>query len=231
MENFIDITSLGKYTTDTGIYNNNILDNLFDNNISTIWTSNGVIGNIYIKFDSDINISKIQISHNSSEIISIYYSYNGVDYIKLSEKIFKKEFATGTYTNYVEDFVFNNNIKVKYWKLILSKNNFGSNYASLQELKIYSKNLPYKFLIKQNNQYYTIKSEHYSNGQFQPLTLEGGEQPNENDYENFGFDDINDLLISQNTKTIQGIDKGELGEGKYFEVELDNEVKRINSIE
>lgn len=54
---------------------------------------------------------------------------------------------------------------------------------------------PYKFLIKQNNQYYTIKPEHYQNGQFQPLTLEGGEQPNENDYENFGFDDLNDLLI------------------------------------
>jgi hypothetical protein len=52
----------------------------------------------------------------------------------------------------------------------------------------------YKFLLKQNNQYYTIKSEHYQNSQFQPLTLEGGEQPNENDYESFGFNDVNDLL-------------------------------------
>ena len=53
---------------------------------------------------------------------------------------------------------------------------------------------PYKFLIKQNNQYYTIKSEHYQNGQFQPLTLEGGTTPNENDYESFGFEYVNDLL-------------------------------------
>ena len=53
----------------------------------------------------------------------------------------------------------------------------------------------YEFLIKQNNQYYTIKPEYYQNGQFQPLTLEGGEQPNEADYESFGFDDVNDLLI------------------------------------
>lgn len=53
----------------------------------------------------------------------------------------------------------------------------------------------YKFLLKQNNQYHTIKPEYYSNGQFQPLTLEGGEQPNENDYESFGFDDVNDLLM------------------------------------
>jgi len=52
-----------------------------------------------------------------------------------------------------------------------------------------------KFLLKQNSQYYTIKSEYYSNGQFQPLTLEGGEQPNENDYESFGLDDLNDLLV------------------------------------
>lgn len=87
----------------------------------------------------------------------------------------------------------------------------------------------YKFLLKQNNQYYTIKPEYYSNGQFQPLTLEGGAQPNENDYESFGFEDVNDLLASQNTKTIQGIDMGILGEGKYFEVELDNEIKKINT--
>ena len=55
---------------------------------------------------------------------------------------------------------------------------------------------PFVYLLKQNNQYYTIKPEYYSNGQFQPLALEGGEQPNEIDYENFGFDDVNDLLIS-----------------------------------
>lgn len=54
---------------------------------------------------------------------------------------------------------------------------------------------PYKILLKQNNQYHTIKPEFYSGGQFQPLTLEGGEQPNETDYENFGFKDVNDLLI------------------------------------
>ena len=88
-----------------------------------------------------------------------------------------------------------------------------------------------EFLLKQNNQYYTIKPEFYSGGKFQPLTLEGGEQPNEIDYENFGFDDANDLLVPQDTKVIQGIDKGELGGGKYFEVELDNEMKKINNIE
>ncbi|MBU5268877.1 hypothetical protein [Clostridium cochlearium] len=53
---------------------------------------------------------------------------------------------------------------------------------------------PYKFLIKQNNQYYAIKPEFYQDGQFQPLTLEGREQPNENDYKNFGFEYVNDLL-------------------------------------
>jgi len=90
---------------------------------------------------------------------------------------------------------------------------------------------PYSFLLKQNNQYYTIKPEFYSNGQFQPLTLEGGTTPNENDYENFGFEDVNDLLIPQNSKAINGVDKGVLEEGKYFEIELDNDVKKINNIE
>lgn len=51
-----------------------------------------------------------------------------------------------------------------------------------------------KFLLKQKNNYYTIKPEYYASGQFQPLILEGGEQPNENDYESFGFEDVNDLL-------------------------------------
>jgi len=67
----------------------------------------------------------------------------------------------------------------------------------------------YKFLIKQNNQYYAIKPEYYSDGQFQPLTLEGGEQPNENDYEKFGSDDVNDLLtpIQIGEETFRPYDK------------------------
>ncbi|EES49643.1 hypothetical protein NE172_02165 [Clostridium botulinum] len=66
-----------------------------------------------------------------------------------------------------------------------------------------------KYLIKQNNQYYTIKPENYSNGKFTPLSLTGGDKPNASDYETYGFDDVN--LLTQNmtvgTETFMPLDK------------------------
>ena len=59
-----------------------------------------------------------------------------------------------------------------------------------------------KFLIKQNNQYYTIKSMYYNNGNFKPLTLEGVTLPTKNDYENFGFENI-DVLTKEMTVDVE----------------------------
>ncbi|NOH14887.1 discoidin domain-containing protein [Clostridium cochlearium] len=87
------------------------------------------------------------------------------------------------------------------------------------------------FLIKQNNEYYSIKPEYYVNGKIHHLKLEGGEHPSEADYESFGFDDVNSLLTTQTIKLIEGVDKGCLGKGKYFELGLDNEIKKIINIE
>lgn len=69
---------------------------------------------------------------------------------------------------------------------------------------------PSKFLIKQNEQYYSIKPEFYADGNFTPLTLNGGTNPNSDDYSTFGFDDIGVLttLGTYGTDTnIKPIDK------------------------
>lgn len=66
-----------------------------------------------------------------------------------------------------------------------------------------------KYLIKQNNQYYSIKPEFYQDGQFTPLVLSGGDKPNDDDYNNQGFDDVNilctDMTIGE--ETFKPIDK------------------------
>lgn len=70
-----------------------------------------------------------------------------------------------------------------------------------------------KFLIKQEEKYYTLKSEYYSNGKFTPLTLSGGTVPNQQDYNNFGFDSISLFTSSMtiNTETFIPINKFNLG--------------------
>ena len=69
---------------------------------------------------------------------------------------------------------------------------------------------PAKYLIKQNNQYYSIKSEFYTNGNYSPLTLTSGNTyPNNNDYNNNGFDDVSTLCTSTTvgSDTFRPVDK------------------------
>jgi len=56
-----------------------------------------------------------------------------------------------------------------------------------------------KYLIKQNGNYYAIKSGNYdsiTNHNFNPLVLVGGTIPNKLDIDNFGFDDLSVLTNS-----------------------------------
>ncbi|EPY2310821.1 LamG domain-containing protein [Clostridium sporogenes] len=87
-----------------------------------------------------------------------------------------------------------------------------------------------KYLIKQNNQYYTIKSEFYKNDNYEPITeLEGKEILTQADFETYGIYDLDLLTQTIDTQVVNGIDKGSLGSGKYFEIELNNFIKKINS--
>ncbi|WP_160110526.1 discoidin domain-containing protein [Clostridium cochlearium] len=108
----------------------------------------------------------------------------------------------------LQEFPIKNTESYKYIRLLIKDNYEGYNSSNgIGEIEIYGTN--YKFLIKQTDGYYSIKSEYYSDGKFQSLYLEGGEQPNENDYEKFGFMKINDILkpIQVGEETFKPYDK------------------------
>ncbi|MBE6060760.1 MAG: hypothetical protein E7215_11395 [Clostridium sulfidigenes] len=85
-----------------------------------------------------------------------------------------------------------------------------------------------KYLIKQKSNYYTIKSEFYKNGNYEPITeLEGKEIFTETDFQVYGIDDLNLLTKTIDIQVINGIDKGSIGGGKYFEISLNNEIGKI----
>lgn len=88
----------------------------------------------------------------------------------------------------------------------------------------------YKILLKQNDNYYTIKSEFYRNGQYQPLLLEDGVTTNGNEFINKGFDNLNLLTTKYDKNSEVAVSKSIMGEGKYFEVEFSNDFKRVNSV-
>ncbi|WP_236883229.1 hypothetical protein [Clostridium botulinum] len=90
----------------------------------------------------------------------------------------------------------------------------------------------YKYLLEQENQYYSLKSEFYKDGQFQPITeLNGKETLIQSDFETYGIDDLNLLTKPINIEIANGIDKGSLKSGKYFEIKLNNNFKKINDID
>ncbi|WP_434290330.1 hypothetical protein [Clostridium botulinum] len=95
------------------------------------------------------------------------------------------------------------------------------------ELKPYNPNL-YKYLIKQNNNHYTIKSEFYKNGNYESITeLDGKEILNQTDFQAYGIDNLNSLTKIIDTQIVSGIDKGALDNGKLFEFSLNNEIEKI----
>ncbi|HDK7138318.1 TPA: hypothetical protein PTV74_002186 [Clostridium botulinum] len=94
-------------------------------------------------------------------------------------------------------------------------------------LKPYNPSLN-KFLLKQNNQYYTIKSEFYKNSNYEPIAdLQKKEILTQTDFETYGIDDLNLLTKTVDTQNINGTDKGRLGNGKLFEFEMDSNHKKM----
>lgn len=107
----------------------------------------------------------------------------------------------------------------------------GSNY----QIKIKKHNSEIqKFLIKQNNKYFSVKPEFYKNGQYQTLTLDGDMVPNDNDFINNGFDDLDDLCkeisVENNIIKVKS-NASNYEEGKLFSFNIDSEFKNINNIE
>mgnify|MGYP002347533338 CR=1 FL=1 len=105
-----------------------------------------------------------------------------------------------------KEFTFNNINTYLYYKINISASN-STAALGIGELQMFA--APNKFLIKQGTSYYSIKPEFYNNGQFTPLILSGGDKPNDDDYNNQGFDDINTLCtdMTVSTDTFKPIDK------------------------
>lgn len=90
---------------------------------------------------------------------------------------------------------------------------------------------PKKYLLKQNDQYYTPKSEFYKNGNYEPITqLSGKEILEQNDFETYGIDDLNLLTKTIDAQVLNGIDKGSLGRGKLFEIPFSNDFLKCSGV-
>ncbi|MBC2580008.1 hypothetical protein [Clostridium sp. DJ247] len=80
----------------------------------------------------------------------------------------------------------------------------------------------YKYLVQQGIDIYAIKSSFYNKIGQAPVT--------EDNFLNYGADDLTALTTSQTQNTVLGIDKGILGTGKYFELSLENDFQSVNSL-
>ncbi len=77
-----------------------------------------------------------------------------------------------------------------------------------------------------------MKSQFYKGGQFQPITeLNEKETLIQSDFETYGIDDLNSLTKTIDTQDINGIDKGNLGNGKLFEIPFSNDFLNISEVE
>ncbi|APH20829.1 TPA: LamG-like jellyroll fold domain-containing protein [Clostridium botulinum] len=106
--------------------------------------------------------------------------------------------------------------------------------GELDEIEIYNEVVEFadkRYLLKQNNHYYTIKSDFYKNGNYESIPeLEGKEILTKTDFETYGIDDLNLLTKNINTQDIKGTDKGNLGSGKLFEMPFNNDFMSISEV-
>lgn len=73
-----------------------------------------------------------------------------------------------------------------------------------------------KYLIKQGSNYHTINPGFYENGEYSPLILNGGLTPNINDFENYGFYDVGDLINPRSEIALGMEEDSIVGEGKVY---------------
>ncbi|AUN12012.1 hypothetical protein RSJ21_16155 [Clostridium botulinum] len=218
--------------------NNNVIHNgyfesfepykAFDNIDKTYW----VIlfnGKSYLgyKFHEPIIISKYRIySESNSENFFRDWTFEGsndnLDWVILDKQSGKcqKDFST----------IINNTNSYLYYRINISKNNGGS-YIGINTFQMYESLKENKFLLKQNNKYYTIKPEFYKNSNCQPIKeLEEKKILTKTDFETYGIDDLNSLTKTIDTQDINGIDKGDLGNGKLFEIPFNNDFLSISEV-
>lgn len=127
---------------------------------------------------------------------------------------------------------FRNDSKYLYYRIVFLDNWGCYEDCSVDIIDMYEEIKKYKYLLKQDSNYYTIKSDFYKNGNYKPITeLEGKEILNQTDFQTFGIDDLNLLTKTIDTQVVKGIDKGNLGNGNLFEIPFNNDFMSISEVE
>ncbi|OOV53064.1 hypothetical protein B1A67_00605 [Clostridium botulinum D/C] len=234
------------------IYNNNngcefigntlISDNEWHNVIITV--SNTV--KVYIDGVLDIEVSSNINSYNTNSIDIVLGLYQG---------------SHERYNGFLDDFSFwnieldnsiiakyskgiridkNNNFLTGYWNMDKLVDNqiidcIKKNNGTIKNLELISYGCPieyYKFLLQQNNQLYTIKSEFYepSKSQYKPITGVEVNNITDENLKKYGFDDIGDILKTIDKGNLNMLFTNDLEDGKQFGVNLKNGIKKIDGI-
>ncbi|MDS1005107.1 hypothetical protein P9J83_16660 [Clostridium sporogenes] len=196
----------------------------FDKNSDTMWGSmefpenKGWIGYDFSRPVKINEIILIQLSSGGS-ISKVLLQGFGND---LWEDIQNFNLITGTNTLNID-----NPKPFNKYRLLAKTNTLTTGWAwTVYEIKMLGE--PYKYLIKQNSNYYTIKSRFYKDSEYEFIKeLEGTEVLMQSDFEAYGIDNLNSLTKIIDTQIVNGIDKGALDKGKLFAFSLNNEIEKI----
>ncbi|MEW9096530.1 MAG: discoidin domain-containing protein [Clostridiaceae bacterium] len=129
----------------------------------------------------------------------------------------------------LQAFNINSEFKYKYISFKILNNYGGANKSNgICEIEIYGHS--YKHLIKQSDQFYSIKPEYYEGEAFKPITLSSGDYPIKADFDIKGFDDLNDLLKERSGGSLNS-NGTSLDSGKMFSFDFGSDFKSIINIE
>ncbi|MCD3340392.1 hypothetical protein G8T81_14970, partial [Clostridium botulinum C/D] len=114
-------------------------------------------------------------------------------------------------------------------KFNIIDNNLNSTYGVYSGLYKWAKK---QFMLEQNNQLYTIKSEFYepSKSQYKPITGVEVNNITDENLKKYGFDDIGDILKTIDKGNLNMLFTNDLEDGKQFGVNLKNGIKKIDGI-
>lgn len=109
-----------------------------------------------------------------------------------------------------------------------NSNSYGTRFEYIDNLKISYQD--FYHLIKQSDKFYSIKPEYYEGGAFKPITLSSGDYPIKSDFDENGFDNLNDLLRERSEGSISSKSTS-LDSGKIFSFDFGSDFKSIVKIE
>lgn len=174
------------------VYDTYYISNAFDDNLSTKYESSGFSGILGVDFGSAIDIRQVIIStqaYHGDFIISTQYSDDNVNWTPVPGGYLRRAVSNETITLQFDMAGYH-----RYWRVSFQDTK-GSNWVVITDIQMMAQK-PKFYLLKQNNQYYTLKSEYYETSAktYIPLELSGGAVPDNNDILLYGFNNINNLI-------------------------------------